>query len=512
MRLRQELRIPILLDRSNGLPLQRQLAAQLRRAIEEGVLNADARLPSTRTMAETLEVSRSVTAAAYDELVAQNYLESRGGSGTYVTAWHTPEDERGPAVAAGDHCGRSDRHTIDLTPGPPGMTHFPVAVWRSAWRRTCHQIPALERAPAAGLPELREAIAGHLRTHRGIAAESRNVLVTSDAREGLDLLARALFLPGQRVVVEDPGCPAVRRVLADRGLEVVPAPVDEYGLIPELLPDDVDAVVVSPSHQMPLGGRMSHERRVRLCEWVALRGAVIIEDDRHAEFDGGVIPTAPLSCLAEELEPDVTVVHVNCFAHMISPALRVGYLFGPAEVVEAVGRVADDVGQHPSVVLQQVTTDLIVDGQMTRYLARATADCSRKRRLMREWLVPVMNVVSRLSDLHIGLHVCVELRRDVCAARVADRLARRGVVVPTLAGYGGESTRSRNGLVIGYAHLETVELRNALDVLTDELGRAAADPGCPSGVRPPCPSSSDERGRPGRLDGPPRRPRRAAAV
>ncbi|MGW3141188.1 MocR-like pyridoxine biosynthesis transcription factor PdxR [Streptomyces sp. NPDC001139] len=475
MRLRQELRIPILLDRSNSLPLQHQLATQLRKAVEEGVLHADSRIPSTRTMAATLGVSRSVTAAAYDELVAQNYLESRGGSGTYVTVGHTPNGATRPAAASDDYWGCPGADSIiDLAPGPPGMAHFPVSVWRSAWRRTCHQIPALERAPAAGLPELREAIARHLRTHRGITATHRNVLVTSDARGGLGLLVSALFRPGQRVVVEDPGCPTVRRALTDRGLEVIPVPVDEHGLIPDLLPDDADAVVVSPSHQIPLGGRMPHERRLRLCEWAAEQGVMIVEDDRNAEFDGGVIPIPPLSFIAESLGRDVRVVHVNSFAHMISPALPVGYLFGPAEVMEEVSRATEDVGLHPSVLLQQVTTDLILDGQTARYLARATADCARKRSLLRELLVPVMNVVSRLSDLRIGLHVCVELRRDVCATTVAERLARRGVMVPTLARYGGDSSRYRNGLVIGYAHLKMAELQSALGTLAEELGQVTA--------------------------------------
>lgn len=288
------------------------------------------------------------------------------------------------------------------------------------------------------------------------------------------------------------------RSLQDRGLEVVPIPVDEDGLVPELLPDTAHAVVVGPSHQIPLGSRMTAERRIRLCKWAAERGAVIVEDDRHAEFDEGIAPVAPLIAVADSLERKPTVIHLNSFAHMISSELRVGYLVGPQEVMAEVGRTAGDLGRQPPVLLQRVAADLILGGHTARHLARVTADCSAKRELLRERLASVSHQVTRLSDPRIGLHLCVELDRGVCATGVADRLAQRGITVPALVRYHRGTWPARNGLVIGYAHLETDMLHRTLNALVKEV-RQAARHGEPVAVRTPRVGSSGGRDLSGRL-------------
>ena len=331
MRPPAELDLPLALDRAAGLPLHQQLAAALRSAVLDGLLPPGSRVPPSRLLGTQLRIARSTVLTAYEQLTGEGYLESRHGSGTFVPeqVHRVPTQHPRPAGAstADDTADDTpDRAAVDLRPGRPDTRRLVDGAWRAAWRdATGRDVPPVE-PPAQGLPALREQIAAHLRAARGVIADPADVLVTAGTGDGLALIAHALGGPPPRLVaVEDPGYPAARRILTRLGWTVQPVPVDDDGLLVDRLPDlpvPPHLVLVTPSHQYPLGGCLPVSRRLDLLSWARRTGGVIVEDDYDSEYRFGA---APLPALAA-LDGDGQVVHLGTFSKVLSPWLRAGYL------------------------------------------------------------------------------------------------------------------------------------------------------------------------------------------
>src|ERR1700761_6106944 len=315
--------LPVVVDRVSAAPLAVQISAQLQAAVTGGVLHAGDRLPSSRDLAATLGVSRTVVTNAYARLFAEGWLEGRHGSGTYVadvtpapltsgppTASKAPAllDSKAPALldsiaqtpsiealkSASEPNGLvagGGQELIDLRPGIPWAEGIDPAVWRRVWRQAGMQLPSRSPDPY-GLPELREEVAAYLRRSRGLAVTSANVLITQGVSSGLALLADALLTPGDKVGIEEPGYPTGREVLHRAGALVVPCRVDAHGIVPEELPVDLRLLYTTPAHQYPLGGRLPVSRRQALIAWARTTGALVVEDDYDSEFryDVGPLP------------------------------------------------------------------------------------------------------------------------------------------------------------------------------------------------------------------------------
>src|SRR4051812_719625 len=283
-------------DRAAELPLRAQLEDQLRDAIRRGALHAGTPLPSTRALATELGISRGVVVEAYAQLAAEGFLEARPGAATRVAsvALHDPpepvEEVLAPPV-------RFDFRTLAAD-----LSAFPRRAWLAALRDALRDMPdaALNYGDRVGAAPLRATLAAYLGRARGVAAAPGDVVVVTGITQAIAVLGRALKRAGvQRVGVEDPGFPVHRMVLAREGLRVVPIPVDAGGLVVDALDDaGVGAVLVTPSHQYPLGMALSRERRAALAEWAAARSAWIVEDDYDGEYRFDRDPVGALQGLA----------------------------------------------------------------------------------------------------------------------------------------------------------------------------------------------------------------------
>lgn len=455
MRYPERLSVCIQLDRAGGEPLQEQIVRQLVHAIDRHVLVPGGRVPSTRTVATVLQVSRSVAVAAYDRLFSLGYLEARTGSGTYVA---TPAADPVAVATAADPARQ-----VDLVPGRPAVEGFPVAQWRSAWRNACHRPPHDARQPAAGSLALREAVADHLRRVRGVACTASQIVVTAGARHALDLVVRAALKPGMRVAVENPTRPGVRRLLAERGVEPVPLAVDAHGARVEDLPADVDACVVSPAHQFPTGAALSPVRRAALAGWAAAGHGLLVHHDEGGEFPADAAPVPDLLSAAGL----GSAVHLGCFCWMLGPGLRLGFLVADAELVDRIGELLALTGEQPALPTQHALAELLAGGTVARHQRRLAKVYESKRDVLRACLGG-LTPYARLRGLHAGTHGVLELDRAVPASAVAAHLAARGVAVRTLEDFhldGGAG----NGLVLGYAHLDEPTLRRTAAVLAEAV-------------------------------------------
>ena len=449
--------LPIALDRKSAEPLAVQVADALRAAAGSGALRVGDRLTSTRELAARLGVSRTVTAAAYDQLLAEGWLAGRRGSGTFVTA--VPPGPVPPAAETGVRSPIDEVAGVDLAMGRPCVHVLDRSAWRRAWRAAA-DVPPAELVWHAGHPAFAQAVIDHLLRHRGLVIGPDQVLATSGTTSALAELA-ALLPAGAPVAIEEPGYQRGARTLRDAGLRLIGVPVDDNGLRVDLLPDRLAAVYCTPAHQFPLGSRLSAQRRVELVSRARRDGFLVLEDDYDGELRYDV---APLPLLAA-LGPDV-VAHFGTASKLLTPTLGAGWLVAPPQLHDRILAARRATSVRPSPAGQLVFTALAEYGDLARHLRRLRRELSQRRDL----------VVAGLGEYGVGVvgdaagaHVVVPLASAAAERTMIAHSHRHGVRVQGLAEYhGGQPTVF--GASLGYAAPSRAALQRGIAV----IGRLAA--------------------------------------
>ncbi|MFJ4498633.1 PLP-dependent aminotransferase family protein [Streptomyces sp. NPDC088864] len=469
-RAKPHLAVPVALDRDGGRPLVAQLVDALREAVFSGLLPPGERLPSTRTLAQDLAVSRTVTAEAYTRLEAEGLLAGRTGSGTYVARLNRAARRVGatpaaPAPAAPGPATAAPRPAFGLRTGETGPVHEGSDGWARAWRETARTAAPTRYQDAAGLPGLRAALAGHLARTRGLVCAPDDIVVTSGTTQSMDLVFRTLLRPGDAVGCEDPGHPVVRSLIRAHGLEAAPVPVDEDGARVEVLAARARAprlAHVTPSHQFPLGVRMSVGRRLDLVAWARAHHSWIVEDDYDSEYRYNGPPLPSLAGLDRD-----RVIYLGTLSKVLTPALRCGYLVAPGELPRRIAELKDIVDGPLSWPVQHTVLRMLSSGALERRVRRTRLHYARARNVLREALEPVADLVT-LTGLEAGLHAVLLLADGIDGARVARRAAALGVEVAPLSAF-RQGPSATEGLVVGYGGLPLEDLAAAVSILTEAI-------------------------------------------
>ncbi len=447
---------PELLIQLHGGRRRAQLEDRLRELVRDGTLSAGGRLPSTRSLAADLEVSRRLVVDAYAQLLAEGYLVSRRGGGTYVAAGAATMDGAEPQA-------RLPALQFDFFPGAPDLASFPRLLWARALRDVLRAAPvtAFAYPDGRGAFALRSQLAAYLRRVRGVVADPDAIVVCAGATQGLALLGRALARRGAgAIAVEDPGLPPHRAVLSYAGLEVRGVPVDAYGLDVDAL--DAPVVLATPAHQCPTGVVLSPERRGALVQW-ARAGGLVVEDDYDAEFRYDRAPLGALQGLAPE-----HVVYLGTVSKTLAPGLRLGWLVLPSTLLDAVleAKVLDDLGS--ATIEQLALARLLESSAYDRHLRKAR----RRNRSRRDALIAAIARElphARVSGISAGLHALVRLPRALDAGRLRALAAERGVGVYPLSAHMIDPPARSDALVLGYANLTEPAIAEGVRRLAEAL-------------------------------------------
>ncbi|WP_433165321.1 PLP-dependent aminotransferase family protein [Kribbella sp. CA-247076] len=446
------------LRRDAGVPLHQQLEKAIRDRIRQGLMRADTVMPSTRALAQDLGLSRGVVVEAYQQLVAEGYLVSRGGGYTQVADIAVVE-----ASATAPRTASPPR--IDFKYSKPDVTQFPRAAWLRSLRKVLNEMPHLSLAylDGRGTLELRHALADYLNRVRGTAARPENMLICNGFAQGSRLLLQVLAKHGyRRLAVEDPSDNELRDVATTAGLEVVGVPVLETGIDVDVLEQSgADVVLVTAAHQFPTGAVASAETRAALVAWAVRRDALVIEDDYDAEYRYDREPIGAMQGLA----PD-RVAYAGTASKTLAPGLRLGWLILPPRLVGPMSdaKLVDDRG---SPVLEQLAfADFVARGEFDRHLRRMRPHY----RLLRDTLVDRM--AARLPELvpvgvSAGLHVLTWLPPGMSESAVSAAALERGLGVYGLAPYWMDE--GRPGLVFGYGSLTVKAVAEGIDLLADTV-------------------------------------------
>ena len=481
----------IALDPHSRVPLHRQLYDIVRKAILERTLRAGVRLPSSRALAEELKISRTTVINAFDQLLAEGYIEGKKGSGTFVGA-SLPDDllrvrasaahvdrrfpgpsnvsKRGILWASTASSFFQDEGTPRaFQPGLPSIDEFPFDIWSrmisKRWR-----YPSREYAcygSAAGYRPLRDAIATYTQLARGVRCEPEQVIIVAGSQQGLDMVARVLLDPGDPAWIEDPCYRGAYAAFLGAGARLIPVSVDENGL-------DVAAGVstckdarlayVTPSHQYPLGVTMSLARRLALLDWATRGGAWIIEDDYDSEYQYAGRPLPAL----QGLDKEERVIYVGTFSKVLFPSLRLGYLIVPTELVDTFIAAQSHTAYYCPLIEQIVLADFITEGYFARHIRRMRRLYEERQAVLVKTAESELGALLEVNSAPAGMHLIGWLPAGSNDQSVSRSAAKAGVDVRPLSFYCLKNKRS-SGLLLGYTGIPAADIRLGIKKLAQIL-------------------------------------------
>ncbi len=474
---------PLFPDRTTGEALAVQLVRRLRNAIETGALPPGTKMHGSRQLAKQLGLGRNTVALAFEQLIAEGYLEARIGSGTYVAStdlrWpaeihasETVKPENARRIAALRTYFDIAAGAGPLRPGTPALSLFPTNAWNRAARRAFDAHDGnLGYGPSSGLRSLREAIALHVRQFRGITAQPEHVIVVEGAQAAMHLAATVLSDAGDTVAAEDPCYALARAVFELHGLRIHPTLVDGDGIRTASLPRNARLAFVTPTHQFPLGGTLTLPRRLELLAWAEERKAYILEDDYDSEFTAGARPLPAL----QSLDRDERVVYIGSFSKTLAPAIRVGYLIAPPHLADAFRAARATTSLGLSVHVQATLARFIHEGHFARHLRRMNAVYETRRSVLANALEPICRTSFDLGPMQVGLHVALVSRRPFPDQELSlTANGQRLVALSSLC----LKRRDCYGYVLGFTNGDPEELRDAavhlVGMLEDAKIRARA--------------------------------------
>jgi GntR family transcriptional regulator / MocR family aminotransferase len=457
--------------------LSTRMYDQIRAAIVAGRVQPGQRLPSTRELAGRLAVSRTTVGVAFDRLLAEGFVHGRVGAGTFVSATPHPYTDERPATSPlrprpvwdglyePPVMSELDA-AFDFRSGVPDASHFPYSTWRALLAEQLRPgaVGSAAHIDPAGVGALRTAIARHVGVSRAVHAVADDVFVTNGSQQAVDLIARVLLEPGERVAVEDPGYPPVRGAFTAHGAQVVGVPVDSEGLVTDALPDSARLVYVTPSHQFPLGVAMSLRRRLALLAWAERTGAAIIEDDYDSEYRYGGRPLEPL----HGLDHTGRVLYVGSFSKVLLPTLRLGFVVAPPPLHDALRKAKHLTDWHTQVPLQAAAARFVADGHLARHIRRMRAVYAPRHQMIQAALAGPLAAHLRVIPSAAGLHLAALLRAGGDDTAVVARAHACGVAVQPLSHF-RIGTDGPQGLVLGYGAIPTEHVDEGLRRLADCL-------------------------------------------
>lgn len=457
----------------------------LREEILTGRLRPGTRIPSTREFAARYGVARGTIVTTFDILKSEGYLGGSVGSGTFVAAVlpdNLLQSQRpAPTTTAGhphrrfSPYGRAIRldNTVEtrgikaFRANVPAVDDFPFKTWAAISTRHVRRLSTdlMTNCPPEGLPSLRDAIAQYLNSWRGVRCKTDQIIVVSGVTEAFDLCARLFVDRGDRVGIEEPGYPDAALVLKAAGARIVPVGVDGEGLkIDKNRLAGTRLVYVTPGHQAPLGVTMSLHRRLALLEFANRTRALIFEDDYDSEYRYSSKPVPAL----QGLDRHGNVIFAGSFSKVLFPALRLGYIVAPSDLVPAFRAVRSQTMRHPQILDQLTVRDFIDRGYFARHLRRMREIYAERLGILLDETRRQLAGILDVSRIEAGLQTIGWLSGGIEGKTAARAAWERGILVTPLDAYAREPLR-REGLLLGFAAIPPQEIRRGVRILAAVL-------------------------------------------
>lgn len=460
------------LNQTHRRSFAKQIYRQIRAKILSGELQAGGALPSTRELSKELAIARNTILTAYDMLVAEGLASSSPCSGVYVNqslgGFQLPEkiNDDYKLASLSDSCILPD--TINFDSGLPALDLFPRNKWSRIMSRVFQEAPSsvLGYDDPQGRPELRNVLCNYLNKTRGIRCHPDQIIITSGAKQGLSLVAKCLLNAASEVWIEDPSNSNVRQIFSYYTNRILPMAVDEEGIQPEQFPagNKPTVIFVTPSHQFPMGGILSIQRRTEIVQFAKQTGCYLVEDDYDSEFRYNSFPANSLFELDRE-----RVIYVGTFSKVMFPSLRLGYLVVPQPLVNSIRECKRLADHHSNSISQLALTRFIESGELERHIMRMKKIYhSRRDELLKLLNAYFPNQVS-IYGKAAGMHIVAEFTDTKFTEELVKRLSNAGIYIVPIEKHAMVKENHMSKIILGYAQLTSQEMEKGLAILKREL-------------------------------------------
>jgi GntR family transcriptional regulator / MocR family aminotransferase len=475
--------LAISLERTSTIPLHQQLTEKIRLAILEGRLKPNQKLPSSRSLAKSLNISRSTVTQSYEQLASEGYLETNLGSGTYI-CHQIPDDwlksqqiepinsqtaktyslsKFGNSLIFVKRLEVSEAdYEISFRYGNPAIANFPIQQWRKLIARHCVNSPALLNyaADAAGYFPLRVAIADYLGRSRAVRCTPEQVIIVNGSQQALNLIARLTLNPGDWVAIEEPGYLGARHYFTAQSANLQPIPINSEGLDVEFLnkcDSTFKLIYVTPSHQFPTGVTMSLSQRIALLQWAEKTNTLIIEDDYDSEYR---YESQPIPAL-QGMDQSQSVIYVGTFSKTMFPSLRIGYLVVPQSLISLVSSAKWLCDRSTPLLEQYALTDWIAEGYFERHIRRMRQLYNLRRQVLIQALENYLGDRVTILGANAGIHLMVKIETALSDEIIIQKAAAVGIGLISARGYYLQP-QHQGEFIFGYAQLEEALIEHGI--------------------------------------------------
>ncbi|MGE7843031.1 PLP-dependent aminotransferase family protein [Lysinibacillus sp. NPDC093712] len=450
--------IPI--SRALDVPLNKQVYQQIREKILNGTLQGGERLASTRKLCSELNVSRNVILEAYEQLVAEGFLVSYRGSGTFVVDGALlTQSSKVTFIKRTEE--KTEEPKIDFRSGIPALSLFPRKTWaklsHSIWNDTNPSLFGYDLPE--GRYELRDVLANYLLRTRGVECHPNQIVITSGATQALTIISKLFLSANDIAIMEDPITNDIQTIFKSSGASIHSLPVDKSGMRTSLLPQNQQPkfVFLTPSHQFPLGGTLPIQRRIQLINYARQKKCYLVEDDYDSEFRYEGPPVSSL----QGLDPN-RVLYVGSFSKILSPALRIGYLVLPTDLVEKCRQLKWFSDLHTPSVDQLILARFIKEGYLERHIAKMKKYYKNNRDFLIDCLCTTFSDRIKVLGYSTGLHLVVEIQNINFSKALLEKIEQFGVKVYPVEEHSISKGKYNNHIILGFGHLKKDEIQEGV--------------------------------------------------
>ncbi len=459
---------PISLNKNSAIPLVYQLYEAIKSSILSGKLQENDQLPATRILSEELGISRNTVMFAYEQLLIEGYLESRAGSGTFVSKGisNVLKNDNKSVIKTVSGTKETGEELIDFDIVTPDYDHFPFDKWKAVLRQaSALSIEHFGYTNPLGIMEFRESIAEMLRKRKGLTTSPDQIIITSGTLNGIKSISGFLRQKEDKFIIENPCYRSISSCLREQKYELCSIPVDKNGMLTEndQLKQLSGPVLVTPSNHFPSGAVLPVRRRIDLIEYAVDNRTFIIENDYNSDFHYKIMPVQSMHFLDPE-----HVIHVGTFSETMFPSLRLGYIVLPENLINDFTVYSKKNISEISSVTQLAMMQFIQTGEYEKHLYKMSILYKRKRSIVISEMKRLYRDEIEICGDSSGLFLVVDFKNRIFEPSFSDEMIKNGIQIYTYNSFTDNYNKSTSKLLIGYGNISEKSISKGLKILKNK--------------------------------------------